>query len=720
MPEINNDNLNNEEQELLDRLREIQAKKKVLLDWENAIVEDAEYNLAQAKKNAPVLVTMQRIENDKLEIAISRQRDDVYRAINGHRTSQLSYLDNLWRIDPTEYKALLQKLSALPNIIFKHEITAEEIISYQAPPHFDVSLTNKDIVIKVSAKANVYLIRPIPGCTVYPNKKEYHIPLTEAWRIPDRITDADTIRYTAEAHDFVFKLIENRAKLDIIAKKTEPDEVITLRDGIQLKGFQSVGVEFLEATGGKGILGDEMGLGKTPTSIAVAERLCDRQEGSKILIICPASIKPNWMREIKKFTAFRAYELTGSKPNNYDIIQLIQGGHRYYIINYDILSDVTKIPEKLEVDEVTGLNIRTAPTERFLWLDVLNVAQFDMVIVDEAHYIKNIGSNRSRAVRELKAPRFMLLTGTPILNRPQELWPLIKMIDSDAAGAYESFVRHYTIDGKQTRNVDELREILKPIMIRRTKKDVLKELPPIERITREYDISTSARRQYEAVLAGFWGDLDKWDGSTTNTQTITSLLAQLMKMKQVVAWDKVSNIVDLANELYEQSSDDEHRKVIIFSQFVNKPPVVHEIYNRLNIVPDQKEAVFISGEQDVYARQAIVDEFQTNSKVHFLVSGLKAAREGLNITAAGSVIFADLDWTPANHHQAEARAYGRLSDLHSIGSYYVVGNNTIEEDIMGLLGAKLAIFNEIIEGAEASRQDSSIAMELIKKLKEMR
>lgn len=706
-----------EEAKLLARLEilraERTAKEQYLKDWDAAIKDDETLEAKKAELSKAVTLYDIEIIRDSLHFKVDSPREDVTTVIRNHKSTKLNYINDEWTINVSEWYPLTQELYQLKNIFIRYnKIKENEIKEWKAAPNYHVDMDNRGFIVKVGPLGSPYLLRSITGAVFDYSKHHFRIPFTESWKIPAEFVkyNAEGVEYTPEAKDFIEKQLTLRSTLDQIAERETPLEPITMRDGLTLKDFQAVTVEYSEAAGDRIVCGHEMGLGKTPIALAVFERVAARGEGKKFLIVVPASLKPNWSREIRKFTNFVPYELYGSTPSNFDMAQILAGEYRYYIINYDILAEVTKIPEKFEKNDA-GEMIKTEAKERFLWVDILNAGGFDGIAVDEAHYCKNVGSYRSRAVRELVSPRILLLTGTPLLNRPSELWPLIAMIDKDVAGPYETFVKNYTIDGKHPRNVDELREVLKPIMFRKTKKDVLKELPPINRITREYQLSSTARRQYDMVLDGLWADIKRWDGSSSGTEVITSILAQLLKMKQVCAWDKTAYTADLATELYDQSSNG-HRKVLIFSQFVNSPECVSNIAARL-----APESLWFAGGQEVHKRMDIVDEFQTNDEKHFLSVGLKAAREGLNITAAGSVIFNDLDWTPANHHQAEARAYGRLSDLHSVNSYYIVSEGTIEDDIMELLEAKLNIFNAIIEGTEEAR-DSTIVMELIKRLKE--
>lgn len=717
------DDLEREERELAERLAELRRKKAEQIeaehkriqyenDWDAAIAEDE-------KRSKAVTLTVLELINDRIHFKVD-WREDVVNLLRSMPDRQYNHINVTNSIGAEHWVEFTDKLQTLPNVTINYNEKQDEVSAWKPKANYHVSMDQRAFTVALGPKCKVnYTIRAIPGTVYNHSKREYRYPLTEGWRIADALKEEEGVEWDEDAHAFVLNQIDRRLSLDEIAKKESSELEITL-NGHRLKPFQEVTVEYIEAAGGKALVAHEMGLGKTPCAIAAMERMAERGECEKFLIVVPASLKPNWKREIKKFTGFRAYELFGSTPNPYDMAQVIAGKHRYYIINYDILSEKTVIPRKVE--EVNGERIETPQQERFLWVECLNMGSFGCVVLDEAHYAKNVDALRSRAVRMLQSPRKLLLSGTPLMNRPSELWPLIKMLDEESAGSFENFVKQYTIDGKMARNVEELREIMKPLMIRRIKKDVLKDLPPINRIEREYELSSPARRAYQKVLDGFWVELNEWNGDMSNTKAITSFLAQLLKMKQICSFDKIEYIVDLANEAYEQATNG-HRKVLIFTQFVNAPEMVKQLCDKLNTTsralggPD--EALMFTGEDRVEERQAIVDRFQNDPDVHFLVCSTKAASEGLNITAAGSVIFADLMWTPAAHAQAEGRAYGRLSDLHSINSYYVISEDTIEEDVMELLALKQSVFDNVIEGAEASR-DTSIAMELIKRLKERR
>jgi len=185
-------------------------------------------------------------------------------------------------------------------------------------------------------------------------------------------------------------------------------------------------------------------------------------------------------------------------------------------------------------------------------------------------------------------------------------------------------------------------------------------------------------------------------------------------LKQVCAIDKMDRCAELAVELYDTHENGGPSKVIIFSQFKS---VAQGIAKRLG-----SEAVCITGDLQRDERQILVDQFQTDSNIKFACATWQVAGEGINLTAAGYVIFSDLFWTPANHMQSEERCYGRLNDMHGATSYYMVAKCADDEDsvevwIQEILARKLNVINQVVEGIDTER-DVSVANELLKKMKQ--
>ena len=424
----------------------------------------------------------------------------------------------------------------------------------------------------------------------------------------------------------------------------------------------------------------------------------------RTLVIPPAGLKVNWTREINRFTGQSPLVLYGENPSKFLISELLAFKHEYTIINYDILS--TKVKHSVPITTASGQTLQTQAQWIFPWIEILNALQFDLIVFDEAHYTKNVGSNRSLAARMLKAKRVIFMTGTPVMNRPSELWPMLTVIDPDRFPSYENFI--WTHGDKYPTNVKMLRDSLKNILIRRRKKDVMKDLPPINRVYEWHELSEGGQVLYKKAKQGLYIQLAAWNPAMPGSeQAITNLLTEIMRLKQICAMDKVEAIADSALELSDSDSEGTG-KVLIFSQFV---PVVNEITKRLG-----HEAIAYTGECDKDERVKIYDKFLADRTLKFFVATWQTAGEGLNLQCANNVVFADLFWTPANHQQCEERAYGRLADPHPINSYYLICADTIETWIQELLAAKLQVIEQTVEGLDVDRS-ASIANDLLKRLK---
>src|SRR5215203_596378 len=702
------------EQELLAQLQKIRDER-TRIETERKKKEE---------ETAPVIITANSVSGLMLNANMSRVRPDVIEVIESYPNA----IVNRWRasfiVPIANWDSLVETVVKRDNVTISQSAEIVKQIDYLLnTPAWQIELSpdKRKLLAKYGPGSRYHILGEIPGAENQWEKKYYTIPLSEGWRIFDKMQQENGVVWNEDAQAIVIGQIEARTKLDKIAKMERGEKYLDydfngIATGYKLRPFQEVGVEFVEATGGRALIADEMGLGKTSQALAYAVK-----NNLRAVIICPASLKPNWAREIKNLSGKRPTVLFGSEPSTETMISMIRNPAQFTLVNYDVIANrttnikVTKDKEGFTHEE---------RQERFLWVELINLSKPDLIIIDEGHYFKNVDALRSQACRLLKAVRIVILTGTPVLNRPGELWPMLYLLAPDQFPSHELFLKQYTYDGKSARNVQELHALMKSIMIRRLKKDVVKELPPIVRIPKYHDLSAKALKLYRKIESGVYETIAEFSptGQGGDTRAITHILAQIQRLKMVCAIDKVEETADLATELYESGSEDEDRKVLIFTQY---KAVAYAIAQRLEI--DRECLSFVrrtaSGflTVDNNERDALVQRFQTDPKIKYLVVTEKTAKEGHNITAGGHVIFNDLFWTPAGHSQGEGRAYGRLSNLHSISSYYSITDmdgESIEEWIWAMLQSKMATIEEVVEGVEGSRGDESIAMELINKMRE--
>ena len=425
------------------------------------------------------------------------------------------------------------------------------------------------------------------------------------------------------------------------------------------------------------ILADDMGLGKTTSTV-----IASMESGAKkVLIVCPASLKINWKREIENYTDDYVLIVEGKKWGS---------TYKYYIINYDILKNfhTTENSEDSEAYQI-----------------ILNEG-FDLAIVDEAHYISNSQAQRTQLLNDIlaKIPKVWLLTGTPMTSRPINYYNLLKIVNSPLTLNWKSYVMRYCkgyqfrVGGRKVwntsgaSNLDELRDQTKAVVLRRLKTDVL-DLP--EKIISPIWLELK-NSFYDDELSDFL----RISEENKEKESITVTLNRLMKLRQLIAIEKVEHTCELIDKILEQG-----RKVIVFTNFTMSLDMLHEKY--------KKKSVILDGRMSKIARQESVDRFQNEDKVKIFIGNIKAAGVGITLTAADTVIMNDLSFVPADHSQAEDRAY-RYGQKNSVLVYYPVFENTIEMTVYNILQKKKDIIDQVMGDGEYSE---SFASELVKTIK---
>lgn len=430
---------------------------------------------------------------------------------------------------------------------------------------------------------------------------------------------------------------------------------------------QKVAIEKLLANN-KFIIADDMGLGKTTAAV-----IASLESGAKkVLIVCPATLKINWAREIQNYTDRRILIVEGRKwGSTFD----------FYIINYDILKNYHSTNKNDSED-----------------MKLLESVGFDLAIVDEAHYISNNTAQRTRLLNDIldKIPKVWLLTGTPITSRPINYFNLLKIVDSPLTLNWQSYVYRYC-KGYQFRvgnrkvwntsgasNLDELRERTKNVVLRRLKTDIL-DLP--DKIITPVFLDLKST-DYNEELEEFM----KISKENKKDESLSITINRLMKVRQIIAEEKVKYTCELIDKFIEQD-----KKVIVFTNFTNTLDLLHEKY--------KKNSVILDGRMSKIKRQESVDKFQNEKKYKVFISNIVAGGVGITLTAAEGVIMNDLSFVPAHHSQAEDRAY-RIGQKNSVLVYYPIFENTIEMIVYNILNKKKNIIDQVMGDGEYSENFS--------------
>ncbi|MCB1230196.1 MAG: DEAD/DEAH box helicase [Verrucomicrobiae bacterium] len=471
-------------------------------------------------------------------------------------------------------------------------------------------------------------------------------------------------------------LMRSAQEIEALKPKVETN----VPEGFQatLRPYQEEGfrwLQFLREQGLGGILADDMGLGKTVQTLChlFHEKKSGRAD-LPILIVAPKSVVPNWEKEIKKFAPSMS-------------VLALQGAGRkrfYSVLRYsDIV--VTSYPVML----------RDA--------DELRAQEFHCIVLDEAHTIKNATSGITQVAWRLRARHRLCLSGTPIENHLGELWSLFHFLMPGFLGSEESFRRCYRVPIEKNRDEDRRERLAKrvgPLMLRRTKDLVAKDLPPKTEIVRTIELSKKQIELYEAVRASLSRDLKEEINRRGLEASKILILDALLKLRQVCCHPQLLSLesakkvkssakLDLLMELLPDMVE-EGRRVLIFSQFAQMLALIEKALDKKKI----RYQTLTGATKD---RGELCDRFQAGKVPVFLIS-LRAGGTGLNLTAADTVIHYDPWWNPALESQATDRAY-RIGQQNPVFVYKLISQGTIEEKILLLQQKKRALFQGILEGA---------------------
>jgi SWI/SNF-related matrix-associated actin-dependent regulator 1 of chromatin subfamily A len=463
---------------------------------------------------------------------------------------------------------------------------------------------------------------------------------------------------------------------------------ILSKSGKKLYKHQEEGIKFLLSRKGC-VLADDMGLGKTSQSIIAALE----SGAKKILVVCPSSAKINWEREINVFCDDTVI-VEGKKWNH----------AKFTIINFDILKNFYTLPD--------GKKRNEGEPQQILRRELSN-AGFDLVIIDEAHYLKNNNSIRGKIMVELctkyNVTKVWLLTGTPVANRPMDFFNLLRIIKSPLAENWKHYAVRYC-DGKKffrtlkngqkrqiwltdgASNLDELAAKTKNIILRRLKTDVLD--MPDKVITPMYHrLSDSEWLEYE----GLWEDyLQKRITEGKKNGNLQKDLVELILLRQFIAEAAIPHTIEMV-----ENAIDMGRKVIIFTSFTNELEALAEHFGKL--------AVTHNGPMSTTQKQKSVDAFQKNSKVKVFIGNIKSAGVAITLTEATVVVFNSFSWAPGDNEQAEDRAF-RIGQKNDVNVYYQLFEDTISTRMWSMLNNKKDIISTIIGDKKMSEEEITITI----------
>lgn len=469
-------------------------------------------------------------------------------------------------------------------------------------------------------------------------------------------------RWGFELDDTLTRMLKRYKRKKEVYK--HPDGIPGLQG--KLYPFQADGVAFIEANDGRALVGDEMGLGKTIQALAWLQL---HPEHRPAIVVVPASIKWNWMKEAETWMSDPKVEvLSGSdtwKPNG-----------EILIINYAVLHE---------------------------WVSVLLSLDPKVLVTDECHYYKNNRARRTRAVKKLskQIPHVIALSGTPIVNRPIEVYNPAHIIYPQMFKSFRDFVVRYcnakfTPQGWNytgSSHKEELHRLLSTsIMIRRLKSKVLKELP--DKVYSFVPIEMTNERQYNAAESAFVR-------AVSESQTMVAYRSHIETLKQSAVRNKMKACKDWIRDFISTEG-----KLVVFAMHRF---VVDELMKEFG-----ECAVKIDGRVSAKDRQEAVTKFQEDESVRLFVGNIKAAGVGITLTASSAVAFIELPWSPGELVQAIDRCH-RIGQKDTVNVYYLLAKDTIEEKIAKIIDRKSKVVGLILDGKEPERE--TLLIEIMKEYK---
>jgi SWI/SNF-related matrix-associated actin-dependent regulator 1 of chromatin subfamily A len=579
------------------------------------------------------------------------------------------------KIPEIQAREILETYDGSNNVLLDYKRKSVEVKNFKLTrPQAEYVIKYKDTVPKIARK---YI--QIVSTFAEKIQEERLLPLA-----PDKIWCEKLLCDSDKAFHIWGKVIEsdqNHAMWLPKAAVVQPEKKLNREidyskyDNRPPMEHQKVAIEKLLAND-KFILADDMGLGKTTSAVIGALE----SGAKKILIVCPASLKINWEREIKNYSDRRVLIVEGRKwGSTFD----------FYIINYDIIKNYHTTDKSEDSDDYK----------------LLINEKFDLAIVDEAHYISNNTANRTRLLNDVleQIPKVWLMTGTPMTSRPINYFNLLKIVESPLTLNWQTYVRRYckgfqfTVGNRKVwntsgaSNLDELRERTKNLVLRRMKTDIL-DLP--EKIVAPIFIDLESRMYKEEM-----DDFVRISKDNRDKETLSVTLNRLMKVRQLISYEKIPYTCELIDKCLEQG-----KKVIILTNFTMSLDMLHEKY--------KKNSVTLDGRMSKDRRQESVDRFQNEDKIKIFIGNIKAAGVGITLTAAEVVIMNDLSFVPADHSQGEDRAY-RYGQKNSVLVYYPVFGNTVETIIYNILQKKKNVIDQVMGDGEYSE---SFSKDFIKEL----
>ena len=448
----------------------------------------------------------------------------------------------------------------------------------------------------------------------------------------------------------------------------------------KLLNFQKMGLDFLLKSSGNALLADDMGLGKTVQTLAY---IASEKQSLPVVVVAPLVTLTNWQREIERFMKKKS---KNGRIVEHDVPTITSirsgkqkelGDYDFYLINYELLY-------KRQID-LSKLKIHT-------------------LVCDEVQHLRSKTTKKYSAVKKLagmKSVKYRVgLSGTPIYNHGSEIWPIVDILKPGLLGSFKEFCEYFCYQDERGKAIvvpskrDGLRHVLqRDVMLRRKKSDVLKELKDKVRYKETIDADET---YYKNELNKIWSKLEEEQkNAETEFSKVASYQRAIQSERQAAGVAKLHHVIDFVKNIMEIEES-----VVVFCHHKSIHKLLHESLQEFN------PAAIIGGQTDKI-RQENIDNFQ-NGETKLIIVGLRAGNLGINLTRAKYVIFAELDWSPAIHRQAEDRLH-RIGQKNTVFAYYLIGKRTLDEHVANILVDKSYEIDAIMDETQDAYENKEKA-----------
>jgi SWI/SNF-related matrix-associated actin-dependent regulator 1 of chromatin subfamily A len=481
---------------------------------------------------------------------------------------------------------------------------------------------------------------------------------------------------------------------------------------IQPYDYQKQAVVFFEKADGKCILGDQPGVGKTLSAISYAVK-----NKLKTLIVCPASLKLNWRNEIQKFTNEKAYVYKYKLKRKSKEVLNAKEESLFHIINYEALETFVKLNlshrctyhkcgwkdtnVKKKYNECPSCGRPKTVKSRVVGIvfeskdgTALDPKEYDLIVCDEAHYLKNSKTNRTKVIKKgfIDVPKKLLLTGTAIKSVPYEFFSLLNFIDpAEWKNAHQFGVKYcagfqdsFGWDYSGSSNLDELYSRISPYFLRRLKSDVLSFLPPKTYTHIPIELTAEEWKEYSQIEK-------KVVEETGEDSPDADHLSRIQRLKMFTSQVKAIRGIELIEDIIAGGE-----KVVVFSEYISTAEKIKAHFGN--------KAVLFTGQKNVSEKQEAVDKFMNDDSVQVFVGTIGAAGVGITLTISSIAVFIDQPWTPSDREQAEDRIHRASTKSDKVQIIRLICQDTFDEDIISLLNNKEKVTSLVLDATVLDRK----------------